>query len=463
MILRKVTDLIDRQNLIPDNAVVLAAVSGGVDSVVLLHVLRQLSGPRHWKLIVGHVNHSLREAESDGDELFVRDLSERFALPFLSEKIDPAIWKSPGNKQAKARDYRYRIFKQWAKDSGCQIVATGHQADDQAETILERLARGAGIDGLSGIASKNGVFVRPLLEISRPEILEYAESQGLKWREDSSNHDSSYRRNYIRQEILPNLERLVSGATIHISEAASRLREAREALEYSARTILEQCSRQTEPGVLELEVKLFKDLPYGMRTAIYREVIRRMIGRDPFGFNAKHFSDMDRAALAPHRVQNLALPSGIHLNGGSGSLTFSLSRVRPEEDFDFPLTLPGITFLPDASLVARHLEKGELPKSFTEEEVFLDPKQLKGELTVRNRRRGDRIRLPNLGEKTVARVMTDAKIPHIERNRIPLVVDGETILWIAGLRRSDHARLRTSTSSAIGIKYVNGRAKQLDY
>ncbi len=173
MILKTVRETIDRHDLIADGRKVLVAVSGGVDSVVLAHLLSRLAAKRFWDLSIGHINHGLRGEESDEDEHFVRKFSKKLGISCCVGRIDPRDWTPGANRQEQARELRYRLLQAFAGE-GDAILATAHHADDQAETVLERLLRGAGVDGLSGMAMKRENIVRPLLGVSRPEILTYA-------------------------------------------------------------------------------------------------------------------------------------------------------------------------------------------------------------------------------------------------------------------------------------------------
>ena len=191
----------------------LVAVSGGVDSVTLLHVLAGLSSGLDLALAVGHVNHQLRGAESDQDEDSVRMLAQELGIPFYVVAAPPSSVRSGKSSQVRptlqeaARHVRYRALRGFASDWGADVIATAHNADDQAETLLLRILRGCGPDGLAGIPerSRDGLLLRPFLGISRDAIETYASAQGLTWREDSSNASMTYARNRLRAQWLPDL------------------------------------------------------------------------------------------------------------------------------------------------------------------------------------------------------------------------------------------------------------------
>jgi len=192
---------------------ILVAVSGGVDSCVLLHGLQAVAPVHDLQLCVGHVNHGLRGQESDEDEREIGRLAEKLALPLRIRRVEPhSIRDGRANRerptlQEAARLLRYAALEEMAAELGADCIATAHNLDDQAETVLMRLLRGTGPDGLGGIPerSPDGRIVRPLLQVPRAEILAYAAAQGVEWREDSSNRDGPYTRNRLRQHWLPGL------------------------------------------------------------------------------------------------------------------------------------------------------------------------------------------------------------------------------------------------------------------
>ena len=213
MIVREVRDAVRRLGLAGRS--VLVAVSGGLDSVALLHVLRELAVRQELHLSIGHVNHGLRGDESEGDEHAVRAVGRAIGLEVRVQRVDPAAYRLGRSSrdrptvQEAARELRYRALRRIADELGCDCIATAHNADDQAETVLLRLFRGTGPDGLGGIpeSSADGKIVRPLLRVERREIARFASEGGLRWREDSSNASDVYARNRLRRHWLPGLVR----------------------------------------------------------------------------------------------------------------------------------------------------------------------------------------------------------------------------------------------------------------
>jgi tRNA(Ile)-lysidine synthase len=196
-----------------DGAPLLVAVSGGIDSLVLLHALLELTRGSSLKLSIGHVNHGLRGPESQADQEFVEDLARKWGVPANVREVAPGDLREGTSSrlrptlQEACRTLRYAALREMAVESGCAQIATAHTLDDQAETVLLRLMRGSGPDGLGGIPerSADGILVRPLLRVSRAQIADYAEARGIRWREDASNASPEYARNRLRLHWLPGL------------------------------------------------------------------------------------------------------------------------------------------------------------------------------------------------------------------------------------------------------------------
>jgi tRNA(Ile)-lysidine synthase len=267
----------------------LVAASGGLDSTVLAHALAQVRRRFDLKLALGHVNHGLRGAESDADEVAVARLAERLGVDFACERVDPASERaghpsrSRPTLQEAARTLRHAALRRLALRTGAQRIATGHHADDQAETVLMRLLRGCGPDALGGIAetSQDGVIVRPLLGIPRHEIHEYAMRHQLEWREDPSNQDPRYTRSRVRQQLLPGL---AADFNPQLSRAICDLAEAqRRETEWVQALVQDEASRRFERGPESLGIRTqgFDQLPEALaRHLVKQALIEAGAGRD---------------------------------------------------------------------------------------------------------------------------------------------------------------------------------------
>jgi tRNA(Ile)-lysidine synthase len=313
-LVRKVGRCLRRLQVSQEGIVV--AVSGGPDSVALLRLLAELR--RGDGLTVAHLNHQLRGAESDQDELFVERLAAKLGLAARCWRIDvAALARTAGdNLEAAARRARYQWLVQVARETGSRWVATGHTADDQAETVLHRLLRGAGLKGLRGIAARRRVsegveLVRPLLHVRREEVITYLEAEMQEARIDSSNTDRAFTRNRIRYELLPLLaERFNSQIVPVLCRLARQADESYRVEEERARTLLAEAERPRAGRMLVLDRKLLAAAP----RHLVREVFRLLWQREGWSESRMSFDAWDRlAGVACGELGGVDLPGGIRV------------------------------------------------------------------------------------------------------------------------------------------------------
>ncbi|MFL5330594.1 MAG: tRNA lysidine(34) synthetase TilS [Gemmataceae bacterium] len=262
-----------------------AAVSGGTDSVALLTALHQLQSD----VIVAHINHRLRGEASDRDELFVKELASKFGMPFCGVIADVAMASGGRNIEATARRLRYQALRTIAVETGASTIVTGHTADDQAETVLHRMIRGAGICGLAGILPRSrraGITTsRPLLSVRRHEILTYLEARRQDFRTDETNLSPQFTRNRIRAEVMPLLESFNSGVVNHLCRLAELARKARRAEFRQARQLLASCERPRSGDLCVLDQAKLLQLPADRLPLMWRYLWRReRWPRDGMGF-----------------------------------------------------------------------------------------------------------------------------------------------------------------------------------
>ncbi len=298
---------------------VLVAVSGGVDSTVLLHVLRSLAGSLDLDLSVGHVNHGLRGEESEADASAVRELAAKYDVPVRVVRVDPEeLRRGRGSRarptlQEAARRVRYDALRAIAAELGAERLATGHTLDDQAETVLLRILRGSGPDGLGGIPerSPDGFVVRPLLRISRREILAYATAQGLHWREDRSNSDPAFARARLREEWLPGLR---DAFNPQLLRAIGDLAEAqRRDSEWVAEIVEREAERflKVEDDGLRIARSGWQALPEALARRVVRLALRRTgVVRDLSRVHIERVVDALRSGRPGSRIE---LPGGLEL------------------------------------------------------------------------------------------------------------------------------------------------------
>ncbi len=465
-------EVIDGEGLLPAEGRLLIGVSGGADSVALLHGLHELNRQRGlcWNLHVAHLHHGIRGCEADADAAFVKDLADRLDLPVTVEKMDvPEIAQVRGlSVEEAAREVRYVFFERICLHTESRWIVLGHHADDNAETVLHRIVRGTGLRGLAGIAPVRRLspasdiqVVRPLLKLHREDILDYLRETGLQWREDRSNAETSLTRNRIRHEILPLLESKVNK---QVRDALIRLAEqARLTDSYLAET----AQRTLETLVINrTDCDLAINLPALLKRS---RVIRAELVRQAFLWLRVGEQQIDRRHvmavlhLAEQGVNNkqINLPGKLTVARRYDRLVFSLpsGNVPSEEYLEISLKVPGRTILRrrgfwlDTQMMP--LEPGLLDcvrvknDPWTE---YVDSDEVRYPLVARPRRPGDRFwPLGGPGSKKLADFFSECKVDARDRNRVAVVCDQLGPIWIMGMRIDDRVKLRRHTTNVLQL------------
>lgn len=432
--LEKVRALITEYGMLPPGGKVLCALSGGADSMCLLHLLAGLAGEVGFSLSAAHYNHQLRGEESDRDEHFVRARCAEYAIPLTVGTGDVAAAARAQGRgiEETARRMRYAFLQAAAEAMGDALIATAHHADDNGETLLLHLIRGSGLQGLTGISPRRGNLVRPLLTVTRAEVEGYLSLHGVPYVEDSTNADTAHTRNYLRHTIFPLLRELNPRVVESLSDTATYLRADNDFLNAQAMAIC-QNARWAEDNLV-IEARLLADAPRAVAPRAARRLLE-MMGDGDFG-SAEPSSrgDSERAVGRARQDTNC---SAAHLNAivdlcrgddpsavcflPGGMLAQRVYRellLTTEQD-----PLPPFTPVP--------LAEGENPIPGTVWTVALHGPPTDG-LTARSRQQGDEITLSKRGSKTVKKLFIDEKIPRREREHIPIVADGNGVLAVAG-------------------------------
>jgi len=456
----RVAQTIRRQALAGPADRITIAVSGGADSVALAWVLHELAAAG--RLVGGlagfvHVNHRLRGAESDGDERFCRELAARLGLPIEVATFDAAAEARRRRRSVEgvARDLRYGFFASAAGRLGATLIATAHTIDDQAETVLLRLLRGAGGRGAAGIAPRRGNVIRPLLECRRAQVRAYLEDRGEPFREDSSNRDESIARNRVRHRLLPVIEQMSPGGVRALARFAALAAEDeaylnRAAIEAASFVVL------SSDGGVELDVDALNTLP----AALARRVLRRMAEAAGSGIalGARHFEAVRTLASADKPRGHLDLPRlTVRRRGSRLSMRATGGRASADtagrEPYERPLAVPGVVAVPEAglSIAAAWHEGGDETASGRGDRAVVPAASIVLPLSVRNRRTGDRFRpLGAPGRRKLQDVLVDRKVARHERDRLPLVVDAEgRIVWVVGLTVAESCRVTSPGGSMV--------------
>jgi len=423
---------------------VLVAVSGGADSVAMLHLLHALAPSWRLTLHVVHVDHGLRP-ESAADAAFVRDLGARLGVPVEVERVHVG----PGSVEAAARAARYAALEAWAERLGAARIAVGHTLDDQAETVLMRMLDGAGVRGLAAIPPVRGRIIRPLVEIRREALRALLTAEGIAWVEDPTNRDPKFVRNRIRHELLPLLAASYATDVVEALARVARLaREAVNALDHTATLELQRLAHET-PHAITLSRSALAALPPSVGAEVLRQAAAHLGSRAPLRAWAHRGLRRVLAEPPPRRAFRL------------GGLTVEVSgdrlRVGARPGPALPprvLSVPGRLELPeiDSVLEARLLPAAGYVLSRAADQVAFDAARVPRTLLVRARRRGDRLLAFGGGERRLKSLLIDAGVPRWDRNRLPLVEADGQILWVAGLRRAAMAPITPQTREVVEIR-----------
>ena len=457
----RVLAAIRRNGLIGAGHRVVAAVSGGADSVALAYLLAELARAGALEFVgIAHLNHLLRGEASDRDEAFCRQVAHDCATSFDVERCDVAAAAAlPGRSlEEAARECRYAYLERARQRLGADVVAVGHSLDDQAETVLMRLLGGAGTRGLGAIRPRRGRIVRPLLDVRRRELRAYLEAHGVAFVEDESNRDRSRRRNRLRHEILPRIVEVEGEAAVEAIARTARIAQADEAV-LDALT-LEAAGRVTiSESPLRLDARRLAGEPLALRRRIVRRAIGQVAGRLP------SFGQVE--AVVAFLEQGV--PGAVPVYGGhmelspDGGVLFSVAPPRQPSGADwrqwhYTLPVPGKVVVAEAAGVisARSEEPGAVrPDQATRWQVRLGRDAVGDVLTVRPWKPGDRVRLPRgSGRKKVQDIFVDRKVPRSARHAIPLVVAGNgQILWVAGHAVAGGAMAGSATKSVVVLSF----------
>lgn len=436
---------------------VIVSVSGGPDSVALLHLLVALAPELGIALHVFHLDHGLRGDESAEDARFVRRLADSLSLSSTIVGLGPEVLaRRGGSLQAAARTARHEELSALATRLGAHKVALGHNRDDQAETVLMRFLRGTGTRGLAGIHPVRQLgeltFVRPLLAATRKEIEAYCATRELFSRLDASNLKTDYWRNQIRLELMPFLMRHYNPAlTEHLATLADLALDEDRYLDSVAQQLIEIEGGQLQ-GPVRIDVQLLGLQPLAIARRVLRILARCAAGPDyELGFDAVA-RVLELAGRQQCTGSHLDLPGGLKVIREYGKIQFMVEEAVPPvlKESVWELVVPGTLTIPELALQMD--AQFESPTSTSHErrgqdKICLDVDRLPGPLRIRFRSPGDRLWPTGMsGSKKLQDIMVDAKIPQRLRDRLPLLVAGDELLWVIGVRR-DRRYLATETST----------------
>ncbi len=458
--IEKIETFIVRYHLIKANDFVLVAVSGGMDSVVLLHSLVQLREKYDWKLKVIHLNHGIRGEQAFRDQVFVEQLAGSYGIEAILKcvAVPEFIIDHGYSEEEGARVLRYQFFEETLAQTAADVIALGHHADDQVETVIDHFMRGSGLRGLAGMAAKREKYVRPLLWATREEIETYAKTHSLQYRIDSTNEMVKYRRNRIRHELIPLLKKCFNpGIDKVVLRTAHISREAEEYLVSQAERSFEFCLINSKKNKIILDINSFLN---------YFTIIQKYVL-----FHILHLWQLDQSILTTEKIdcilaliekqekgKKFYLTSEVSLHIDQKQIVFMRSTTSAcefdiEKNIRYPL--PGDVH----DVIVTEIDVAAVKKLVDVNRCieYIDAEKITGRLKVRNFKVGDRFRPLNMkGEKKVADFFTDLKMPLHLRGEIPFLVCDTGIIWIIGYQIDDRYKVSEKTSRILKLQIVEG-------
>lgn len=462
-LITKVKESIEQYNLLSKGDKVIVSVSGGPDSVTLLHVLWQLQSDYKLDLHVFHLDHMFRGEESKKDAGYVAQFADELGVPKTIEQYDVPnyIEKTSQSKQSAAREIRYKLCCDLATQIGADKIAIGQQADDQAETVLMNFLRGAGLEGLSGIEPiREGKFIRPLLKVWREDIEDYCEEHNLEPRLDSSNLKPIYLRNKIRLELLPHLAAEYNGSIKeNINRIADILREENEFLKKKTNEKYSQVIIEKKSNELMLSLDDLKSLELALQRRVIRQAINDFCGtkRDYYFSHIKQIEKLINTGKTGNKLQ---LPQGLRVKKSYEILKLFWQENDAKEIGEFAkvYSIPGEYKIPvlEIKISLEVISSGSNWKELLKDsDKFCLDKELIGDvIKVRNRQPGDRFQpLGMQGSKKLKDFLIDEKVPRKERDYLPVFTTSKGDIFAVGdLRIDDKFKITNQTEKILVLE-----------
>ena len=433
---------------------VLVAVSGGPDSIALLHLLDKQKEKYGIELFVVHVNHQLR-TEAEQEAIYVQQVCRERNLPFQMFSVDVQTYARQNRMSLEqaGHEVRHNCFRECKERWQITKLALGHHGDDRAESVLLHLVQGCGLDGLTAMPPQDGWIIRPLAEIRKQDLIAYCEAEKLHYFIDSSNLETEFLRNRIRLEILPELRQL----NPQITDALLRLQDSCAAdadyLERSTAALWEQYGSRTAGQIL-FPADVLQKQHAALQRRILRYLYRQLTGSET-NLTFRQVEQMQHIALQQNGSQQIHLTDGVIFFREYNTLNIAWRQKKQTEAYRYIWNLEGMLSVPEWNGMFQAVvsEKGLSEESKHQNteyaadssmEIAIDADQLRAPLQIRSRQPGDRLVMP-YGHKKLKQFFIDKKVPASERGRIPLVLSGEEIIWIPGYYLADCVRITGET------------------
>jgi tRNA(Ile)-lysidine synthase len=454
--IKKVLKTIEKFNLLEKGDRVAVALSGGPDSTALLAVLAQISEQLDFDIVVAHYNHGLRGAQSDDDEKYSQELATKLGLIFVSEKMNSTLRQKGVSPEDFYRQQRYQFLNKVTKDYKAQKIALGHNIQDQVETVLLNLLRGSGLDGLKGILPmREGKFIRPLIEVTRSEIIDFLSEARISYCQDSSNDSNIYLRNKIRSELIPYLKEKYNPKIVeNLAQMSEILRQDDEFIRNSVAQTLQSKNIQNQPDGISLNIEYLKGLAPAIRSRLFKEILESL-SPEKNGFSFSNIKDLDRLVQLAKSGKRISLPLGIEARREYEKLILTRDNADLKQvDYEYPVNIPGIINVKEINRTIS-IEKIARDKMDlqSKNKVYLDLDKIQQPIVLRNRTDGDRFQpLGMKGRQKIKSLFINQKIPRNTRNEVMLLVDKDSVIWIENMHLSDRVKITAQTKTVLCLE-----------
>ena len=458
MIFEKVLSTINKYNLIQKGDKIVLGLSGGPDSICLLHILNRLKQDLDIELYAAHLNHQIRGIEAQKDALYFAQMCESMGITYFIKSIDvPKYCEDNGvSIEEGARKLRYEMFDEIKNKTKCNKIAIGHNLNDQAETVLMRIMRGTGLQGLRGIEyiRENGI-IRPILDLERSEIEAYCKEHSLNPRIDESNLESIYTRNKIRLELIPYMkDNFNSNIVESIVRMSNSLRSDSDYIEEQALIKFDEVCKFNSDSV-EINLNKYKNLHNAIKVRIIRNSIKCILGDTNF-LDQKHIEDVIGLENENKINKRLNLPRGIFAYRKQGTILLTNKEIVNEEiEFCYNIPSNGFIKLKELNMIVEtttmSIDRYNSSRKDKLSKVF-DLNKIKGGITIRNRKQGDKIKLAS-GSKKLKDLFIDLKIPREDRCKVPVMVDTEGVIFVGDYKSSENYKVDSQTKEVLKVTF----------
>jgi tRNA(Ile)-lysidine synthase len=466
----KVRKTIEKYAMLNPGDRVGVAVSGGADSIALLHMLSMLASEYDLALFILHLNHGIRGGESDGDELFVMELGKSMGIPADSEKVSiPALKKKKGGSlEDICRKERYSFFERMSQKHRLNKIALGHNLKDQTETVIMRFLRGSGLEGLKGfLPVRDGIYIRPFIDVTREEIISFLRERNISFVTDSSNKDNKYLRNRIRNILVPELKASYNmKLEENIGRTADILRIEDDFIRESIEGIISDWEIDRDNA--GINIRKLKKLHPALQWRLIKTILEGYsTARNGIGYlHVKSVVDLIEGS-SPNASVDLPLNlmarreyNELIISQGEGEVSHTSKNHFPDGrkkgDFSYTVKVPGSVDIIETG-VKMNFDVVDVREAdaYSDNPVFMDYNSISFPLVVRNIRSGDRIQpLGMKGTKKIKALFIDGKVPKSGRKSISLLVDQKSVLWVPGMRLSDRVKITNATEKVVKAENI---------